>query len=110
MLGARVPIDIKPDATGAVARDTGGMSVTPNDPAKLPPHLRPTSLPGGQTTLPVFWISSRNLGEMLAFQAAKKRPDRHGFIEPAVAMQLDTYQTALCGTVLAWQEWTEEVA
>ena len=109
MLGARVQIDVKPDREGMVAPGTGGMSVTPNSPAGLPPHLRPISL-GGQTSLPVFWISSTRLGGLLAFQPALKHPDRHGFVEPAMAMKLDAYQDALCDTKPAWAEWSKEVA
>ena len=105
MLGARVGIDIKPDRDGMVGPGKGGMSVTPNDPAGLPPHLRPTSLTGGQSTLPVFSIAASKLGESLRFQAAKRHPERHGFVEPSMAMKLEAYQDALGATALDWAPW-----
>lgn len=105
MLGARVPIDIKPDHEGMVAAGRGGMSVTPNDPAGLPPHLRPISLSGGQSTLPVFSIAVSKLGEDLRFQPAKKHPERHGLVEPSMAMKFDAYQDALGATVAQWVQW-----
>jgi hypothetical protein len=105
MLGARVPIDIKPDREGMVGPGKGGMSVTPNDPAGLPPHLRPMSLSGGQSTLPVFSIAASELGENLEFQLAKKHPERHGFVEPSMVMKIDAYQDALAATVAQWVEW-----
>ncbi|MGH7436528.1 MAG: hypothetical protein ACRENE_12715 [Polyangiaceae bacterium] len=105
MLGARVPIDIKPDRDGMVRPGIGGMSVTPNDPSGLPPHLRPISLAGGQSTLPVFVIGASDLGPSLRFQRAKRHPERHGYVEPAMAMKLEAYQNALGSTVSEWVPW-----
>ncbi|MGH7270532.1 MAG: hypothetical protein ACREJ3_08890, partial [Polyangiaceae bacterium] len=105
MLGARVPIDIKPDRDGMVGPGRGGMYVTPNDPSGLPPHLRPTSLVGGQSTLPVFVIAASDLGPSLRFQPAKRHPERHGYVEPAMAMKLEAYQNALGSTVSEWVPW-----
>jgi hypothetical protein len=105
MLGARVPLDIKPDRDGRVVPGKGGMSVTPNDPAGLPPHLRPISLAGGQSTLPIFSIATSKLGASLRFQPAKLHPERHGFVEPSMAMKLEAYQDALGATVAQWVPW-----
>ena len=110
MLGARVPIDIKPDASGIVHPAKGGMSVTPNDPSGLPPHLRPLDLPGGQSTLPVFFIPASKLGARLRFQPASRHPERHGFVEPAMAMKLEAYQNALGDTVTDWVPWRKVAA
>lgn len=110
MLGARVPIDIKPDAAGMVHPGKGGMSVTPNDPSRLPPHLRPVNLPGGQSTLPVFFIASSKLGATLRFQPATRHPERHGFVEPAMATKLEAYQNALGDTVTYWVPWRKAAA
>ena len=110
MLGARVQIDIKPDAAGMVGPGKGGMSVTPTDPSGLPPHLRPNSLAGGQSTLPVFFIPASKLGASLKFQPAKRHPERHGFVEPAMAMKLEAYQNALGATVTEWVPWTKAAA
>ncbi|MGH7269614.1 MAG: hypothetical protein ACREJ3_04210 [Polyangiaceae bacterium] len=110
MLGARVPTDIKPDAAGMLHPGKGGMSVTPNDPPGLPRiYVRP-ELPGGQSTLPVFFIPSSKLGATLRFQPARRHPERHGFVEPAMAMKLEAYQNALGGTVTDWVRWRQAAA
>jgi hypothetical protein len=103
MLGARVPIDVKVDPDGQVHPDRGGMSVTPDDPARLPPHFRPVSL-GGYGKLPVFGIGVARLGERLSYRPDPKKPARHGFVEPALTMPLATYRTALAATAPAWEE------
>lgn len=85
----------------------GGISVTPDDPARLPPHLRPLSL-GGECGLPLFSIKRASLGRRLAYRPDPKRPTRHGMVEPAVSMAAGSYQDALAATSLAWTEaWTE---
>jgi len=88
MLGVRVPIDVRPDANGTVAPGGGGMSVTPDDPARLPPHLRPVSH-GGLGVLPVFGMPVGGLGLLLSFRPDPRRPDRHGFVEPSRVMTLE---------------------
>jgi hypothetical protein len=50
-LEGRIDIPNRPDER--VHPGTGGMSVTPDDPARLLPHVRPRWL-GGQGKLPVF--------------------------------------------------------
>jgi hypothetical protein len=102
MLGARVPTDIAPDDQGTVSPETGGLSVTPDDPAFLPVHLRPKAL-GGQGKLPVFKIPVAALGALLAYRPDPKGPDRHGFIEPLRVMLLDAYQAALAATAPSWE-------
>jgi len=66
MLGARVGVDVRPDAAGNVQPAQGGISVTPEDPSRLPPHLRPIRL-GGQCGLPLFKIDDGSLGRALAY-------------------------------------------
>ncbi|MSP62526.1 MAG: hypothetical protein EXR72_19780 [Myxococcales bacterium] len=63
MLGARVPIDIRPQL-GLVHPDKRGMSATPDDPARLPLHFRPLSL-GRNGRVPVFKIALADLGRNL---------------------------------------------
>jgi len=41
MLGVRPGVDIHPGAGARVVGGHGGMSVTPDDPKLLPPHVRP---------------------------------------------------------------------
>lgn len=69
MLGARPVVDIPVQENGTVATGQGGMSVTPDDPAYLPPHVRPERL-GGRGKLPVFVIAPSGLGSTLSY-----RPD-----------------------------------
>jgi hypothetical protein len=96
-----LPVDIVPDERGQVRPESGGMSVTPDDPALLPVHLRPKTL-GGQGKLPVFRIHVAALGALLAYRADPTRPDRHGFVEPIRVMLLDAYQAALAATPPRW--------
>lgn len=103
MLGARVAIDVKTDTSGQVHPGRGGMSVTPDDPARLPPHFRPLSL-GGFGKLPVFGIETIRLGETLAYRPDPRKPLKHGFVEPGTVMPLPGYQNALAATAPAWQE------
>ena len=103
MLGVRVSIDVKVDPGGRVQPARGGMSVTPDDPVQLPPHFRPIAL-GGLGKLPVFGIELSLLGAELSYRPDPKKPLRHGFVEPAVAMRLVDYQAALAATAAAWQE------
>jgi len=52
-LGARAQVDIPVEASGRVRPETGGMSVAPDDPRRLPKPRRPFSL-GGTGRHPVF--------------------------------------------------------
>ena len=103
MLGARVPIDIKTDLDGLVHPGRGGMSVTPDDPARLPPHFRPASL-GGFGKLPVFGVETTKLGDLLFYRPDLKKPTRHGYVEPRTVMAIAAYQVAIAATGPHWQE------
>jgi hypothetical protein len=103
LLGARPGIDIVLDAYNLVDRGTGGMSVTPDDPGRLPPHVRPKRF-GGLGKLPIFGLETKRLGELLAYRADPRAPDRHGFVEPASRMPFEAYQAALAGTQPDWWE------
>ncbi len=103
MLGIRVGIDVRPDASGSVSPGKGGLSVAPDDPARLPPHLRPIRY-GGACGLPLFRIHASSIGEMLVYVADPRRPERHGTIDPARTMHVDAYQTSLASTAPTWQE------
>ena len=84
-LGARVPRDIEPDDRGDVHPETGGMSVSPDDPRNLPQHRRPPSLggPGKDPVFVVFVIADVDVGASLVFRPDARNPGRHGFVEPA---------------------------
>jgi hypothetical protein len=103
MLGIRPSVDIIAEDDDIVKPGRGGLSVTPDDLAKLPLHVRPASL-GGKGKLPVFAIAAPSLSERLVYRPDPQRPDRHGFIEPAAPMRLPDYQTALSTTRGAWKE------
>ncbi|HWL85017.1 MAG TPA: hypothetical protein VNO21_04410 [Polyangiaceae bacterium] len=103
LLGVRAGIDITPDASGRVTRGHGGLSVTPNDPQKLPPHVRPPQF-GGKGKLPIFQIRTSAIGLSLCYRADPGRPQQHGFIEPREPMLLNDYQSALGATQSEWKE------
>jgi hypothetical protein len=103
LLGARPGTDIVPDASNLVDRGTGGMSVTPDDPSRLPPHARPQRL-GGLGRLPIFGLETDRLGEPLAYRSDPAKPDRHGFVEPSRRMSFDDYQAAIAATRPSWTE------
>ena len=103
MLGVRPGIDVFPDEGGNVREGGGGLSVTPDDPARLPPHLRPARL-GGRGKLPVFEAPVIGLGNSLGYRADPAHPDRHGFIESASAVLMEEFQAALAATAPAWKE------
>ncbi len=102
-LGIRPGIDIPKSPDELVHPGTGGMSVTPDDPARLPPHVRPPWL-GGQGKLPVFALDFAAIGALLGVRLDPKHPERHAFVEPAMMMTVDEYQAALCSTRASWRE------
>lgn len=104
MLGVRIPIDIRPDSMGQVMPGHGGMSVVPESPRFLPLHFRPESL-GGVGRVPVFSIEQTGLGQALVFRPDRRKPERHGYVEPSVAMTVENYQLALCLTAPLWKEY-----
>jgi hypothetical protein len=102
-LGVRAGVDITPDRDGFVAPGTGGLSVTPDDPSLLPPHVRPAHL-GGRGMLPVFGIETGKLTGALSYRPDPRHPRTHGFLEPAQVEQINVYQTNLQTTAPDWRE------
>lgn len=103
-LGVR-PRDISIGADGLVQPGTGGMSLTPDDPSRLPEEFRPESLPGGIGRMPIFEISPRDIGSSLQISADKHRPRMHAYVEPRRPMSLDNYQGYLCATAPNWRRY-----
>ncbi len=102
-LGVRPGVDVAPDPAGQVVGGTGGLSVTPDDPHRLPPHVRPVRF-GGRGHLPVFQLPFTDLGIKLAYRPSRNHPKKHGYIEPRAEMSLNGYQEALALTQSAWTE------
>jgi hypothetical protein len=82
----------------------GGLSVSPDDPGKLPFYRRPAAFQGTGRD-PVWVIESADLGSDLTYRPDPRNAG-HGFIEPARPMTLDEYQRALQQTQSLWQKVT----
>ena len=87
-LGVRSAVDIPVGEEDEIEPFTGGMSVTPDTPAALPPFRRPSGH-GGTGVDPVWGIDSEDLGTGLIYRPDDANPDEHGFVEPAWRMRFD---------------------
>jgi len=110
-LGIRVGTrhdDVSLDEEGLVPPDDGGMSVCPDDPARLTPGLRPTQLPGGRGHWPVWRIHVEQLPDELVFAPSKpkKKLVMHGLIRPRTSMSPETLQALICSTRDLWERVT----
>ena len=103
-LGVRPGTDIPVDPGKRVHPQTGGMSVTPDEISRLPPHVRPQRLPGGRGNLPVFELATSALSKEVVLRRDPKNTFRHAFLEPATSMLLDEPQAVLCATGSSWKE------
>lgn len=116
MLGARTPpnplVDIPVDSAGMVHSGTGGISVAPelkNLPMLLIParlkHLFPKAR-GNDELVCWRWGDGSFKGSAvspgLVFRPDPKKPNKHGFVEPANSMLIDQYQQALAETQDQW--------
>ncbi|MEA2512430.1 MAG: hypothetical protein QOJ59_1917 [Thermomicrobiales bacterium] len=99
-LGARPDRDIAPDKYGIVFPGTGGMSVTPDNPAFLPPNML-TEVQRGKMF--VFEIGVVDLLPNLSYRPDPAKPLVHGFVEPIAPMSFDTYQNAIWATQGRWR-------
>lgn len=100
-LGARAGDDIPVDTEGYVEPLTGGLSVSPLSPHRLPEHRRPPEF-GGRGKDPVWSLNSEELPPVLRYRPDDDDPENHGTIEPVERMTLDAYQEALEVTRSAW--------
>ena len=94
--GARCDIEV--DATGSVHPETGGMSVTPDNPMDLPLHRRPRSLLGTGNR-PVWSIASAHIAGRLTVRQDRRT---HWLIEPSSSMELAVFEEALADTAPRW--------
>lgn len=99
-LGVRAQVDIPVDTGGRVGPATGGMSVAPDDPRRLPKPRRPFSL-GGTGRHPVFALPVPALTPDLV--ARVDRPPDHAAVEPADVMAFEQYQARLWTTRDNWK-------
>jgi hypothetical protein len=102
-LGVRPGRDVSANLPGELVQaQTGGLSVSPDDPTNLPYYRRPPRWQGtGKDD--VWEIESSQLGPELVYRANPNSPAR-GFIEPAQTMTLDEYQKALGATQRLWKK------
>jgi hypothetical protein len=91
------------DGLGWVQPVTRGLSVTPDDPKWLPPHVRPPAL-GGRGKLPVFVLEVAALNEGLTARRDPGNPHRHAFVEPSAAVSVPRLQELLCSGRMNWEE------
>lgn len=101
-LGVRssgVDADVTLDAAGQVIAGTGGMSVAPDDPRRLPPHRRPPELDGTGRD-PVFGVSRGRLPAELEVHADTLT---HALVRPRRAMDLADFARCLCASRTAWR-------
>ena len=99
-LGVRIcgpQIDI-PIHAGRVYPQTGGMSVTPDDPMQLPKIRLPKSL-GGEGRDPIFYLQVPNLCSALNLRRDKRT---HALIEPAQCCLFEEFEQNLHGTKEKW--------
>lgn len=109
-LGVRPNKDIPVNSDGTVDPLTGGLSVGASL-YELPPAVVPKRLnhivqgANGNRSHRVWRLDTGPYEEGLLTEQLNVRiePDRHGFVEPATTMPLDTYQEALAGTCDDWQ-------
>ncbi len=93
--GPRADIPIR---AGRVSPQTGGMSVTPDDPMQLPIIRLPKSL-GGEGRDPVFYLQVPNLCSALNLRRDKRT---HALIEPAQCCLFEEFEQNLYNTKEKW--------
>lgn len=96
--------DIDVNEDGKVIHSAKGLSVTPNDPYKIPVTLRPKSYKGGSPNRYIFEIPTNKIGTNLAYVPDPKNPLDHGFLAPSEEMLASDYRDAIIGTRPDWTE------
>ncbi len=98
-LGVRPHRDIPVNSRGVVAPMTGGMSITADDPMKLPPHRRPARYDGTGRD-PVFEIDGDYFGDSLSLR--QDGLPGHCLVEPLSFCRFEDYQAAIHTTRPFW--------
>ena len=93
--GPRIDIPIR---AGRVYPQTGGMSVTPDDPMRLPRSRRPRAL-GGVSHDPVFSLQVTDLPSSLTLRIDKPT---HALIEPSWCCLFEKFEQNLHDTKEKW--------
>ena len=102
-LGARPGRDIAVDEDGYVLPGPDGMSVTLDDPTRMPRPRRPRSL-GGEGRDPLFQMRSDLLRRALRLHVDELHPrTAHACVTPAERWRFDEYQGAHHGTRPRWE-------
>ncbi|TCC21315.1 hypothetical protein [Kribbella sindirgiensis] len=99
-LGIRVGYDVHPAEDGSLEPIGEGMSVTPGDPRRLHPYVRPVKY-GGNGKHPVWKIEIRKLPDALKFTPDDSHPD-HGVLEPAHEMSVTEFREHIARTRTEW--------
>ena len=97
-LGVREDYDVHPDADGMIKPLDGGMSVSPDDPLRLPRHRRPPIL-GGTGKKPVWETNLAIVPDELVY---RQTSDDHGLLEPERVIRLDEFRAQLESTADRW--------
>lgn len=105
-LGARPSKDIPVDESGSVEPQTGGMSVTLEDPRLMSRPFRPREL-GGESRHPLFEMDSERLPAALTHRPAPPAPGHH-VVEPAERCLFSEYVGRLHATRPWWKRGSHE--
>jgi hypothetical protein len=108
MLGVRVPQDIAADEKGFVKPETGGMSVAPNSAWSVPTHRRPRGMgkgSSGRIDDRIYALANTAVpSDKLKVRLDPEYPQRHAFVEPAIAIDLKGYEMNLVATRNDWKQ------
>jgi hypothetical protein len=100
--------DIAMQEDGFLHPDTGGMTVSPDDPMFLPEHRRPKQF-GGRGRDPVWVMSHDRIADPLFYRPDdpdKNGATTHAVIEPAAIVTEARFQEDLASTQAHWREVT----
>ncbi len=100
--------DIPVDDMNHVHPNTGGMSVTIDDPRRLPKHRLPRTM-GGEGRDPLYQMPCGVLSASLQLRADQPHPSLHRLVEPAKRSHFNEFQNQLYRTRTSWRQietWT----